>query len=153
MLLTLKRCVMKPSKDYTIGRLYIDGKYFCDTLEDRQRGLASDMPLKEILRIKVKHQTAIPTGRYRVRLDIQSPKYAAKANYWRYNKGYMPRLMDVPGYEGVLIHPGNTKGDTSGCILVGRNTEVGRVNESMVAWKQLYTILASAKDEIWIEIK
>ena len=153
MLLTLKRYVMKPSKDYTIGRLYVDGKYFCDTLEDRQRGLASDMPLKEILRIKVKHETAIPTGRYRVRMDIESPKYAEKATWWNYCKGKMPRLMNVPGYDGILIHTGNTKGDTSGCILVGKNTTVGRVNESTATFKQLYQVLKLAKDEIWIEIK
>ena len=143
---------MKPTKDYTIGRLYVDGKYFCDTLEDRQRGLSADMPLKEIMRIKVKHQTAIPKGKYRVRLDIQSPKYAAKATWWRFCKGYMPRLMEVPGYEGVLIHTGNTKGDTSGCILVGRNTEVGRVNDSTATFKRLYEVLKGAKDEVWIEI-
>lgn len=152
MLLTLRRCLMRADKDYCIGRLYVDGKYFCDTLEDRDRGLGAEMPLKEILRIKVKHQTAIPKGKYRVRLDIQSPKYAAKVTLWRYNKGYMPRLMDVPGYEGVLIHPGNTKGDTSGCILVGKNTVVGRLTDSTATWKQLYGVLAASKDAIWIEI-
>lgn len=88
---------------YTIGRLYVDGQYFCDTLEDADRGLGSDMPLEKISRLKVYGQTAIPTGRYAVTLGVVSPRFKDRA-WARPYGGKVPRLLNVPGFDGVLIH-------------------------------------------------
>lgn len=152
MIITLKRIPMKPGKAWQIGHLYIDGTYICDTIEDIDRGLTQDMPLEEIKRIKVKSETAIPRGKYRVRIDIQSPKFTAKSYYWNYCKGKLPRLMDVPGFDGILIHKGISQRSSAGCIIVGYNTVVGQVTRSQAAFGKLYTILKSAKDKIYIDI-
>lgn len=128
---------------YTIGKLYVDGTYFCDTLEDRDRGLRQTDSLSVIRRVKVANETAIPTGRYRVTLGVQSPKYAARAQY-AFCKGYLPRLLNVPGFEGILIHIGNTRTDTAGCLLVGKNKQVGRVLESTATFKALYALMREA---------
>ena len=108
---------------YTIGTLTIDGKYFCDTLEDTDRGLDQSMTEANIMHIKVKGKTAIPTGTYRIDMATISPRF--KARWWaRQFGGIVPRLVGVRGFTGVLIHPGNTADDTDGCILVGRNADV-----------------------------
>ena len=150
MELKLKRIARRST--YTIGKLYIDGEYFCDTLEDADRGLRQDMPVSVIRATKRKGITAIPTGRYRVTLDVQSPKFSKKAIY-QFCNGYLPRLINVPGYEGVLIHVGNTDKDTEGCLLVGKNTQVGKVLESRKTFIALYDRLLGAKDEIYITIE
>lgn len=141
---------------YTIGSLYIDGVYFCDTLEDIDRGLTKDMPLATIKRIKVKGSTCIPYGTYKITLNVVSPKYS---NYKKYPFAYavkakIPRLLDVPGFDGVLIHPGNTQNDTDGCLLVGENKVKGSVINSINTWKALYNKLSAAdkrKESITIE--
>lgn len=141
--------------EYTIGKLYIDGEYFCDTCEDVDRGLTQDMSLEEVLKIKVKHQTAIPTGTYKVTLSVQSPKYSQRKQY-NFCKGYLPRLIDVVGFDGVLIHIGNNASDSSGCILVGENKVKGQVINSTITFKKLYELLKDSydkKDEIEITIK
>lgn len=89
--------------EYTIGNLYIDGVWFCSTLEDRDRGLTKDMPVSRIKVLKVKDKTAIPTGTYAVTLRIQSPKFKYYKAY-EFCDGYLPRLCQVPGFDGVLIH-------------------------------------------------
>ena len=137
---------------YTVGRLYIDGKYFCETLEDKDRGLRQDMPVAVIRATKRKGITAIPTGRYRVTLAVQSPKFSKRAIY-QFCNGYLPRLINVPGYDGVLIHIGNTARDTEGCLLVGRNTQVGKVLDSRKTFIELYDRLLGAKDDIYIKIE
>ena len=96
--------------------------------------------------------TAIPTGRYKVTLKVQSPRFSKKEMY-QFCKGYLPRLVNVIGYEGVLIHVGNTAKDTEGCILVGKNTKVGKVLESRVTFVKLYERLKAATDEIYIKIE
>jgi hypothetical protein len=101
MKLLLKRRFKGES--YTIGSLYIDGAYFCDTLEDRDRGLDQSMSLDEIKRLKVAGETAIPTGTYEVTLNVVSPKYSTREAY-RFCSGKVPRLLSVKGYEGILIH-------------------------------------------------
>lgn len=141
MKLYLKR-IKRPT--YCIGRLYIDGVYFCDTCEDTDRGLTQDMPLEEIKKIKVASKTAIPTGTYEVTLKVKSPKYSKRAFYWNFCRGLVPRLLNVPGYEGILIHVGNTAADSSGCILVGKNTQVGKVLNSRETFKSLYRKLRAA---------
>lgn len=137
---------------YTIGRLYVDGQYFCDTLEDADRGLGSGMPLEKISRLKVYGQTAIPTGRYAVTLDVVSPKFKDRA-WARPYGGKVPRLLNVPGFDGVLIHPGNDASDTSGCILVGRNTVVGKVADSTETFHALMGELLAADGDIWLTME
>ena len=118
MKLLLKRIAQKP--DYTIGRLYIDGQYFCDTLEDTVREK------------KIAGKTAIPEGTYEVIVN-RSPKF----------KRDLPRLLNVPNFEGILIHRGNTPNDTSGCILVGENKVKGKVINSTKYETLLTSILKS----------
>lgn len=150
MELLLKRIAKKPN--YTIGKLYIDGKYFCDTLEDKDRGLTQSMKDSEILKIKVKDQTAIPTGKYRVDMNTVSPKFG-KSSWAKLYKGIVPRLVNVPGYSGVLIHPGNTQADTSGCILLGQNKVVGQVINSQATWKTFMQKVTSCKETVNITIQ
>lgn len=130
---------------YVIGDLSIDEVFFSNTLEDTDRGLTSDMSDEEIKEIKQKGITAIPTGRYKVVMNVQSPKFS-KYKQYEFCKGYLPRLVDVPGYEGVLIHIGNYPKDTDGCILVGKNTVKGAVMESTATFKKLYDILKNADE-------
>ena len=131
---------------YTVGILYVDGVRFCETLEDRDRGLFQGDTLSQIKSLKVYGETAIPIGKYTVAMDILSPKYSAVAWYKELCGGKMPRLLDVPGFEGILIHPGNTALDSYGCILVGRNTKVGMVTESKATFKKLYRKMKAAHD-------
>lgn len=107
MKIELKRIAAR--EQYTIGRLYLNGEYFCDTLEDTLRAPG----------VKIPGQTAIPAGTYSVVLNC-SPKF----------NRLLPRLLDVPGFDGILMHRGNTHRDTAGCILVGKNTAVGMVTDS-----------------------
>ena len=150
MELVLKRIAFRPQ--YTIGKLYIDNEYFCDTLEDYDRGLTSEMSTKEIRDIKIMHQTAIPYGKYQLSMDIVSSKYSDREPYRTVCKGKLPRLIGVPGYDGILIHIGNSAEDTSGCILVGENKLVGKVINSTSTWKNLYNKLKFTDDDITIEI-
>lgn len=132
---------------YTIGRLYVDGVFFCNTLEDRDRGLKQTYPIDAIMARKVYGETAIPSGTYGVAMNVTSPKYAAVSWYWQLCRGKMPRLLSVPGFEGILIHPGNTALDSLGCILVGRNTKVGKLTESKATFRALYKEMAKAVQE------
>ena len=122
---------------YTIGKLYLNGVYFCDTLEDTDRGLVQGMPLQKIKGLKIKGATAIPKGKYKVTMNVVSPRFSKRATY-QFCQGKLPRLLNVDGYEGVLIHIGNTAKDTEGCILVGQNKVVGQVINSTVTFKKLY---------------
>ena len=108
-----------PKEAYTVGRFLIDGTRFCESMEDPDRGLTQDMSLEEIKKRKVYGETAIPKGTYNVTMTW-SPKY----------KRNMPEVHDVPGFSGVRIHSGNTAEDSHGCILLGRNTQVGKVTNS-----------------------
>lgn len=107
MKLTLKRNFKGP--DYTIGKLYIDGHYFCDTLEDTVRPNGK----------KIAGKTAIPAGDYKV-IKSYSPRF----------KKILPEILDVPGFTGVRIHAGNTAKDTDGCLLLGLNKTKGAVLDS-----------------------
>lgn len=152
MELILKRRYKRDS--YTLGCLYIDGEYFCDTLEDKDRGLSQNMSLSEILESKVEHKTAIPVGTYIVTLNVQSPKFSKKSQY-AFCNGYLPRLLNVIGFDGILIHIGNKAEDSSGCILVGENKVKGQVINSTATFKKLYAKLKEAsdnEDRITIEI-
>ena len=131
-------------KGYSIGILYIDGKRICETLEDEDRGLFEDMSLSDIRRVKVKGETAIPVGRYQIT--------------WTYSLRFrkmLPLLNSVPGYEGIRIHSGNKARDTEGCILCGRNTEVGTVTNSRYWTGKVNALIEraiKAKEEVTISI-
>ena len=140
------------AKDYTIGTLSIDGVPFCDTLEPTDRGLKSSMTLQEIKANKVKGKTAIPTGIYHVDMDTVSPRLKNKS-YAKPYGGRVPRLQGVKGFDGVLIHPGNTADDTEGCILVGRNTEVGKLTYSKATYCKLFEMMDAVNEHIIIEIR
>lgn len=140
MRLTLMRIANRPT--YCIGKFYIDGVYFCDTIEDTDRGLDDGMSEAEIKQKKVKGQTAIPTGTYPVHITW-SPKY----------KKPMPLLERVKGYSGIRIHSGNTAKDTEGCLIVGKNKEVGKVLESRKTYNELFKILNTTNERIIIDIR
>ena len=131
---------------YTIGILYVNGARFCETLEDTERGLKQSDTEETILAKKVYSMTAIPTGSYEVSMDIVSPKYAAIKSWKDFNQGKMPRVLGVKGFEGILIHPGNTALDTCGCVLVGDNKKVGQLLNSRRTFEKLYRKMKAAAD-------
>lgn len=136
--------------NYTIGNLFIDNKYFCDTLEDKDRSLTDSMSVSDIKAIKVYGKTAIPSGTYKVDLNTVSPKFKNKSWAIPYN-GKIPRLLNVKGFDGVLIHPGNTHEDTYGCILVGYNKSVGKVINSTATFHELMKAIKNREVTITIE--
>ena len=141
MELVLKRTFKGP--DYTIGQLYVNGVYECDTLEDTDRGLTSDMTVQEIASKKLYGETAIPTGTYKIDMNTVSPKF--KDRSWaKFCEGKLPRLLEVKGYSGVLIHVGNKPADTLGCILVGNNKIKGQLINSTFTFQQLYYLMLGA---------
>lgn len=141
MRITLVRIANRPT--YCIGKLYVDGKYFCDTIEDTDRGLSDEMDEKDILKQKIKGQTAIPTGIYHIYLTY-SPKY----------KKIMPLIANVKGYQGIRIHSGNTSKDTEGCLILGKNTKVGMVTESRKMFNAFFRLLMQAEQsKIIIDIQ
>jgi len=152
MELLLTRIAKK--KTYTIGRLsileqvmdeYSAGtaeKYFCDTLEPTWRDYANGA-------YKVKSRSAIPEGRYAVVISY-SPKFGA----------WLPILLGGPEFnrkwQGIRIHAGNCSEDTEGCILVGKNREVGKVLDSRIWVHRLKQKIVEAKDKgeaVWLTIK
>jgi hypothetical protein len=123
MWLNLKR--FWRTSDFTIGYLYIDGKPECFTLEDPER------------ETKLESRTAIPCGTYKVIIN-ESPKF----------KKLMPRLLDVPNFDGILIHCGNTTADTEGCILVGNMAQYGYIGNSRLTYAALFDKIKDIKDLI-----
>lgn len=141
--------------NYTIGNLYINGKWFSNTLEDKDRGLKDSMSLTEIKAIKKPKITAIPTGTYEVTLNVVSPKFSKYPFYNSINGGRVPRLLNVKGFEGILIHVmDGPKGAklSEGCIGVGRNLIKGGLLQGKEYYKKLYDILKNNKDKITIKI-
>ena len=147
MKLILKRIALRDT--YTIGKLYIDGVYFCDTLEDKVRDLTKNGKFDNGEN-KVYSETAIPYGMYKVDINTVSPRFKNRVWAKPYG-GKIPRLLNVNSFEGVLIHPGTTSKDTSGCLLVGRNTIVGKLTQSQNTFHKLMSKLKGQKD-ITIEI-
>jgi len=133
MNLTLKRFHFADT--YTIGKLFIEDKPFCDVLEDVVRDKNKDGDLQDDGEAKVYGRTAIPFGTYKVVLTMSN----------RF-KVLLPLLVDVPEFEGVRIHAGNTSEDTHGCLLVGENKEKGKVLNSKATMEKLMPILRIAKD-------
>lgn len=131
-------------KGYSIGILYIDGQRICETLEDQDRGLSQEMQLKDIIARKIKGETAIPIGRYQITWTY-SPRF----------KKMLPLLKCVPGFEGIRIHSGNKAKDTEGCILCGRNTEVGTITNSRYWTNKVNGLIEAAcrrNEEVTIDI-
>ena len=139
MNIQLKRIAKKET--YTIGKLYLDGVYFCDTIEDKDCGLNQTMSINDIKKKKVHGETAIPTGTYKLVIDYSN----------RFKKN-MAHILNVPGYEGIRIHTGNTANDSLGCIIVGKNKAVGKVLESKLIYNKLFPILEKAYKEGKINI-
>ena len=144
------------AETYTIGDMFLEEEWFCNTLEDKDRGLKSSMSLEEINKIKVYAETAIPTGRYKVIMDVVSPKYN-KVKWYKDNfGGRMPRLENVKGFSGILIHPGTTAVDSAGCIIVGFNKIKGNVLDSRATFQKLWKKLEDAhkrKETIYLTIE
>ena len=141
--------------NYTIGNLYINGKWFSNTLEDKDRGLKDSMSLTEIKTLKKPRITAIPTGTYEITLNVVSPKFSKYPFYNSINGGRVPRLLNVKGFEGILIHVmDGPKGAelSEGCIGVGRNLIKGGLLQGKEYYKKLYDILKNNKDKITIKI-
>ena len=156
--LLLQRAPVESGPGYTHGRLSLEEcGFLCWTLEDEDRGLTQDMDPEKIKAVKVYGKTAIPTGRYRVVLQV-SPSLKDRS-YAKPYGGRFPVLVGVPGFSGVMIHPGTTPDDTLGCILPGvlKGDKRGRVYDSQKAYKDLMDFYLwpayQRKDEIWITIK
>lgn len=153
MELLLKRIALRDT--YTIGKLYISGNWFCDVVEDQVRDLNKDGDLNDAGEQKIAGKTAIPYGRYEVTLKIKSPKFSKRVEY-NWCDGYLPRLLNVKHFDGILIHAGNSAESSAGCLIVGENKIKGKVINSMATLKKLYPILKEASDKrerIWISIE
>lgn len=130
-------------EDYCIGELYVNSTFFCNTLEDKVRDINKNGTF-DCGEFKISGHTAIPYGEYEVIVNY-SPKF----------KRELPRLLNVPHFEGILIHRGNTNKDSSGCILVGENKKKGMVLNSTKYEVELVNILKKALtkgENITIEI-
>ena len=149
MEIRVKRIALRNT--YTIGKMYINGEYFCDTLEPKtidlnKNGIFDNGEKKEY------GKSAIPYGDYTVTLDIKSPKYSDFVKYPWAKKylGFLPRIIGVKTHDGILIHVCNLPSHTKGCILVGRNTIVGQLSNSTAMFQKLmdeYLIPASRQNE------
>lgn len=126
-------------EEYTIGKMSINGVHFCDTLEDKVREIAKDG------KGKIRGVTAIPAGEYDVAVTY-SPRM----------KRLLPYLKNVPHFEGIRIHAGNTAKDTEGCLLVGFNTIKGKLTDSRKTENKITERLLAAQnagEEIKIVIR
>lgn len=155
MEIRVRRIALKDT--YTIGKMYIDGRYFCDVLEDKVRDLNKNGEFDNG-EVKIANHTAIPYGTYEITMDVRSTKFSDFEKYpWaKEYDGYLPRLTNVPLFVGVLLHVGNSDVDSSGCLLVGENKVVGKVINSTTTFRRLmneYLIPAKNRGEkIYITI-
>jgi hypothetical protein len=134
----------------TIGTLRIGQKSW-HSIEDKDRGLTQQMPLSEIQKVKVYGMTCIPYGMYKVMIT-QSARFTRM-------KGrpiFMPQLINVPGFEGIRIHPANLASQLEGCIAPGKGSAKDKVTESRTAYSELLALINTAiktGEEVWIDIK
>ena len=131
MELRLERLYLK--KTYTVGKLYIDNKYFCDTIEDRVRDMNQDGDLLDPGEEKISGKTAIPYGVYDIILSV-SQRF----------KRVLPLLLNVRHFEGIRIHKGITAVDSAGCIIVGKNKIRGGVLNSKEYEMKLVQLMVDA---------
>ena len=120
----------------TIGSLFINGEFFCYTLEDKDRGLKQSDTLLFIQAKKIFGVTAIPSGSYELIVN-QSPKF----------KRMLPRILNIKGFDGVLMHRGNTANDSLGCIILGYQKGDNAIFDSTKAENDLVNLLLLHKDE------
>lgn len=157
MELKLKRIALRDT--YTIGRLYVDNHYFSDTLEDKVRDLNKDGDLNDVGEQKIAGKTAIPYGRYEITIKVQSPKFSKYQFYRDVCNGYLPRLLNVRHFDGILLHvaDGYKGADLlSGCIGVGDNKIKGGLLNGRQTFINLYKTLKEADnrgEKIWISIE
>lgn len=132
-IVTLVRDIKQANGNASLGRLFLNGKFLCDTLEDEYRD------------VKVYAETRIPAGSFQVKL-INSPKFTPRYGH------EMLWVTNVPKFEGILIHPGNTDKNTAGCILLGKRDEkTVTITNSMEIYKATYGKLAPlVKDGLWL---
>ena len=142
MQITIKRQSIADTP-FTMGELFIDGVFFCNTIEDIDRGLYQNDTLEYIASIKIKHETAIPYGTYQVVMSFSN----------RFQK-YLPELLHVPGFAGIRIHPGNTEADSSGCLLVGERSG-NKVVNSRITFNKLQKLINAVlkKEKIFLSIE
>ena len=136
--------------EYCIGNMTIDGEWVANTLEDTDRGLHDGMQDFMIKSRKIPTKTAVPTGRYEVLMDVVSPKFSQKAFYKEVCNGKLPRLKNVKGFEGILIHVADgPKGANliEGCLGVGLNTIKGGLTDGKKTFKKIYALMKKAYDK------
>lgn len=131
MEITVKRQYKKET--YTIGNVYVNGKWFSNSCEDTDRGLRSGMTLSQIKKIKIYQKTAIPYGTYNVTVY-----------FWPKHRKNYPLLHDVPGFTGILIHGGATAKDSAGCLLLGENKIKGGLVNSAPYVRKITTMCEDA---------
>lgn len=143
-ILVYRKC-KKP--DYTVGRLSVDGVFMANTMEDIDRGLDDGMQDWQIRNKKIPNVTAIPTGRYKVDMDTVSQKFSKYPFYMEVCQGKLPRIKNVKGFEGVLLHCGSDHSNSSGCILLGLNKQKGKLTDSKETFKKVYALMKEAHDK------
>ena len=144
-----------PKETYTVGKFYVEDKRFGESMEDKDRGLDQSMSEAQIAKLKKYGETAIPKGRYEVKMTF-SPKFSSRA-WAKPTNGLLPEIMDVPGYEGIRIHPLNSAKDSLGCIGIGKNDKKGWISNSTAYYRNLvdnYIVPALDRGErVFITIK
>lgn len=138
-----------PRDEYVVGRIFIDGVLQGNTLEDTDRGLSDAMDERTIRNRKVYGKTAIPRGRYTIDMDTVSPKFSKKKFYMDVCQGKLPRIKNVKGFEGILLHVADgPKGADllEGCIGVGWNRVKGQLCEGKDVFTKIYRLMKEAHD-------
>lgn len=139
-----------PKAGYCIGRLYINGQLICNSLEDEDRGLSDSMDERTIRNRKIFGKTAIPRGRYTIDMETVSPKFSKKQFYMEVCQGKLPRIKNIKGFEGILLHVADgPKGADllEGCIGVGLNKEVGQLCDGKETFKKIYALMKEAHNK------
>lgn len=132
--------------DYTVGRLSVDGVFMANTMEDIDRGLDDGMQDWMIRNKKIPNRTAIPTGRYEVDMSTTSPRFSQKPFYMEVCQGKVPRIKNVKGFDGILLHCGTDETHSSGCLLLGLNKIKGKLTDSKETFKKVYALMKEAHD-------
>lgn len=135
--------------DYTVGRLSVDGVFMANTMEDIDRGLDDGMQDWMIRNKKIPNVTAIPTGRYKIDMETVSPKFSKYPFYMEVCQGKLPRIKNVKGFEGILLHvaDGSKGADLlEGCIGIGLNKKVGQLCDGKETFKKVYALMKEAHD-------
>lgn len=127
-------------EEYTIGRIYVNGEMFCNSLEDKDRGLQQGMPIGTLKKMKVQDETAIPTGTYRLRVTY-SPKFKRK----------LIEVVDVPAFTGIRFHRGANASHSSGCVLTGMNTIKGGLTDG-AKYEEELTKKVEAANEAFLTV-